>query len=154
MENIKKRQGKQHRNTKSTFEVGSKAGKEVPPEKLQIILERWIWIINIFIWKIFLSTLSENCQNDLEQKQINDMTAFQPKLSTDANGKTELCFLTDQVNSIDIGDIILATLGLSAEAVTNSNIRRERVGQRSQVCGKVAIQTFSNLPNGFYLHPQ
>ena len=33
MEKIKNRHGKQHRNTKSTFEVGSKAGKEVPPRK-------------------------------------------------------------------------------------------------------------------------
>ena len=33
MENIRKRQGKQHKNTRSTFEVGSKAGKEVPPGK-------------------------------------------------------------------------------------------------------------------------
>ena len=30
---MRKRQGKQHKNTRSTFEVGSKAGKEVPPGK-------------------------------------------------------------------------------------------------------------------------
>ena len=29
---MRKRQGKQHRNTRSTFEVGSKAGNCVPPE--------------------------------------------------------------------------------------------------------------------------
>lgn len=32
MENIRKRQGKQHKKTRSTFEVGSKAGNCVPPE--------------------------------------------------------------------------------------------------------------------------
>ena len=35
MENMRKRQGKQHKNTRSTFEVGSKAGNCVPPENIK-----------------------------------------------------------------------------------------------------------------------
>ena len=78
------------------------------------------------------------------------MAAFQPKLSSNANEKSEACFLTAQLDT----EGITLTLGLSAQTVTDSNVRGERVGQGSKVGGKVAVQTFSNLANGFYLHPE
>ena len=69
MEKIKNRHGKQHRNTKSTFEVGSKAGKEVPPtKKYQTFLK------SSFIGKLFSHFVCKLCKC-----RKNDMTAFHQK---------------------------------------------------------------------------